>query len=169
MKSLLKYIILVLFVIATISCDNDNSSTDISGRVTKHTGCKNELKSNTVTGTPDSLSCVEYSYNSSSGILKLTHINAGFNCCPEELYCTISINQDTIIIQEYEQAALCRCNCLYNLEIEMLGLATDKYVLKFIEPYAGNSKKIIFDIDLSAGQEGSFCVVRNNYPWGREN
>ncbi len=168
MKSLFKYILFALFFIAITSCNNDNdnnNTTEISGSLTKHTDCKNDLKSNKVTGTPDSLSCVEYSYNSSSGILKLTHINAGFNCCPENLYCTISTSSDTIIIQEYEQAALCRCNCLYDLEIEILGLTTEKYVLKFIEPYAGDSKKIIFEIDLSAAQEGSFCVVRHNYPW----
>jgi hypothetical protein len=167
MKTKFLYILFVLIVLIISSCDNIiNDNSGISGKLKKYSECKNNLKSTEATNVLCNKSCVEYHYNSSTEILKLSHINAGFNCCPEKLYCTVTTNSDTIIIQEYEKAALCDCNCLYDLVIEIIGITPEKYVIKFIEPYAVNSKKIIFNVDFSAIQEGSFCVIRDKYPWG---
>jgi len=162
-----KYLSILFLLIVLYSCDKDNhESSDISGSLENYSECKNNLKSTNATDVLSNMSCIEYSYNSLSESLKLKHINAGFNCCPEKLYCTVTTNADTVIINEHEQAALCRCNCLYDLEIKIIGVNPKKYVIKFIEPYSGNSKKIVFNVDLTAEQEGIFCVVRSNYPWG---
>ena len=159
-------ILFLLIIIIAVSCDkiNDDSS-DITAKLISHTGCKNDLKSAAV-NTPDTLSCVKYIYDFTSGTLKLTHINAGFNCCPGKLTCTAVMHSDTIVISEYEEKADCRCNCLYDLEIEITEVNPQKYVICFVEPYAPDEEDLIFDVDLNKSPEGSFCVVRTNYPWG---
>jgi hypothetical protein len=153
-----------------ISCDKEQyhgQQPAITGQIIKNSTCKNNFKlasENPVT--PDTLSCTDYSYDSQNNKLTLKHINAGFNCCPEKLYCNVSLSKDTIIIHEFEKEALCDCNCLYDLDIEITGVVAKKYHIKFIEPYCGEQPQLIFEIDLSEETEGLFCVTRKRYPWG---
>jgi len=139
----------------------------LSGSLVSHSECKNGLRTaNSITNTSLNQSCIEYSFDASSNKLSLTHVNAGFNCCQDSLYCSISSSNDTITIQEYEKSPNCKCNCIYDLFIEVDGIEDGKHQIKFIEPYAGNMEPIIFEVDLKKETEGSFCVVRNGYPWG---
>jgi len=153
-----------VIVLLIFSCERDNQI--MTGKIINDSGCKNSKSGEFKTDTPDSLACVFYSYDKSESKLSVNHINAGFNCCPEKLFCNISLKGDTIIISESEKKTLCRCDCLYDLDIEITGVDAKEYNIKFIEPYAGNQEKIIFHLDLKNTTEGSFCVLRNQYPWG---
>jgi hypothetical protein len=137
----------------------------MSGKLLSYSDCKEKKSIDFTEGTPDSLSCVEYSFNPSESKLYLKHINAGFNCCPKGLYCNISLNNDTITIHEFENAHDCDCNCLYDLYIEINGAIIKKYQVKFIEPYCSEQEKLLFEIDLTNGNAGSYCVSRKQYPW----
>ncbi len=152
-----------------IHCETEtiNGSHKITGKLINSPSCKNDIKS-TYNGiiTPDSLSCVSYSYNELSKKLDINHINAGFNCCPKKIYCHINLMHDTIVIREFEAEALCDCDCLYDLHLEIYGLETGKYILKFIEPYRRHQKELISEIDLEKNKEGTFCAIRKEYPWG---
>lgn len=163
-------LILIFFFIGFISCEKGNDNTnqlDLSGKLIKNSTCKSDFKSGTSTiNTPDTLSCIEYSYDNSSNKLTIKHINSGFNCCPDSLYCDVKLNSDTIIIKEFEAAALCKCNCLYDLNIELNGVTSKKYQVRFIEPYIGEQEQLIFEIDLTKDIDGSFCLIRKQYPWG---
>jgi hypothetical protein len=99
-------------------------------------------------------------------VLTINHINAGFNCCPGNISCTNIINNDTIVISEKEESALCDCNCLFDLEIEISGLENKKYFLKFEEPYLHNQDELFFELNLSNQTNGTHCVERLQYPWG---
>jgi hypothetical protein len=88
-------------------CKENTEQLIISGQLIKHTSCKDNFKSASEI-TPDSLSCIDYYFDQNK--LSLKHINAGFNCCPERLWCNISLKNDTIIVQEFEKSALCDCN-----------------------------------------------------------
>ncbi len=172
MKRSFFYSICLFFWVALLlpgceKAEDENIQGQISGRLVSHTECKkfNRGKKDPPV-TPDSLSCIAYSYDPFNHTLQLTHINAGFNCCPDSLYCNISSVNDTLLIEEFEKAALCKCNCLYDLEITLLGISPQKYQVKFIEPYAGSQEKILFEMDLNEHTEGTFCVTRKNYPWG---
>lgn len=161
--------LITLFFIA--ACEKKASDEDqiISGRLISNSECKG-LKSIFLTSsTPDSISSVEYNYHASNNKLMLKHINAGFNCCPGILTCDFRLNADTIIIQEYEEVAQCHCDCLYDLTIEIDGIETKKYQIKFIEPYATNLAPLIFELDLTSIISGSYSVVRKQYPWGISN
>jgi len=133
-------------------CKEENDPQAITGKLTNHSECKN-FKSLMATGdTPDTLSCISFLYEASAKRMQLTHINAGFNCCPGKLWCDVS------------QA--CDCNCLFDLEMELSSIEIQEYVISFIEPYAGDQEPIIFTIDLASDTEGTHCVIRKEYPWG---
>jgi hypothetical protein len=161
--SVLAGLILMVFV---TGCETTKELV-LSGSLVLHSECKSGARAaNQIADKPDSLSCIEYYFDASSNKLNLNHINAGFNCCPDSLYCNITSSKDTIIIQEFEESFLCNCNCLYDLQIEVNGVKEGKYQIKFIEPYAGGMEPIVFEIDLKKETEGGFCIVRKSYPWG---
>ena len=176
MKTSIHLIMTFIFLIGLtllISCNEENGTEVqtpvMTGKLINNSACKSELKSSfDVAETADSLSCVQYSFDEANNQLTLTHINAGFNCCPDSIYVHTSLNGDTIIIEEYEIDGLCDCNCLYDLEIELDGVETKKYQIKFIEPYADSQQEILFEADLADYSEGEFCVTRKAYPWGIE-
>jgi len=133
-----------------------------------HSDCKNfNLKSATqyIDYGSDS-SCVSYSYNFQDKKLILKHINAGFNCCPGEIYCDIDIKNDTIFLKESEQKADCDCDCLYDVDIKISDIAKQKYIISINEPYCNDQEKILFEIDLTRNETGVYCVERTQYPWG---
>lgn len=163
--SLVTVSLIVLMIICCEKKDENDKQLTISGQLISNSTCKNDLKSRShIVETPDSLSCVEYSFDKENNKLTLKHINAGFNCCPDSLYCKVELISDTIQIQEFEKSALCGCNCLYDLDIEVTGIEIKKYEIKFVEPYVGDQIKLIFDIDLTKDLNGTYCVTRNQYP-----
>ena len=128
--------------------------------------CKGLKSAELIGNTPISQSCIEYSFNPTLQILTIKHLNAGFNCCPESLSCTAIYRNDTIIIQEFEKSMGCKCNCLYDLEMEVNGVEPGKYQLRIIEPYAGSQDKLNSELNLLKQKEGTWCVTRKQYPWG---
>jgi hypothetical protein len=162
------YLVLPVFIIIflILYCERDNNNQNITGELIKHSECKSSKNSIKTFDIPDNQSCINYLYEKSTGKLSLKHINAGFNCCPQKLYCTVTSSGDTIIIKESENAPACNCDCLFDLDIEINGVTSGKYQVKFVEPYSGSQEKIIFVIDLDDHPEGSFCVTRKQYPWG---
>lgn len=167
-KTIYSLLPVLLIGLMTTGCQRkDDKQLVITGELISNTACKNDLKSAfQIAGIPDSLSCVEYSFDNENNKLTIKHINAGFNCCPDRLYCKIELKGNTIIIQEFEKSANCDCLCLYDLDIEINGVYPKKYQLEFAEPYASEQNKLEFEIDLSKDTKGSFCVTRKHYPWG---
>lgn len=171
MKTILNLILLTIFIFLLPSCENEENSekpSTLTGELSSYSDCKSLKTVQVENDTPDSLSCVEYSFDPNTNLLTIQHINAGFNCCPENLYCDVTLNNDTIIIQEFESDGFCDCNCLYDLDIELNGIDSKKYQVKFIEPYATSNDEINFEIDLSKSTTGSYCLTRKYYPWGME-
>jgi hypothetical protein len=160
--------LVIIFLI--YSCEKENNKQmALKGQLISKSSCKSNLKSTIrITETPDSLSCIDYSFDNSINKLTIKHINAGFNCCPDSVYCNVSLNSDTIIINEIEQDGLCSCDCIYDLGIEINGINPKAYQIKLIEPYANDQAKLLFRIDLSKEMTGSFCVTRKEYPWGMQ-
>ncbi len=147
-----------------MSCEKESSNI---GGLINHTDCKDfSLKNTHINDYGTDTSCVMYSYNSQDKKLNLKHINAGFNCCPDKLFCEIDILADTVRIEEREKDALCSCNCLFDLDIVVNNIELEKYYIIFDEPYCGDQDKIMFEIDLTKDITGKFCVHRTVYPWG---
>jgi hypothetical protein len=164
--SMLSFAILV-FIAG--SCNNKEETPDpsgITGSLTNHSECKNFKAGDLKFTEPDTFSCVHYLYNESTHKLIMNHINAGFNCCPEKLYCEVSENNDTIIIREKEKDQGCDCICLFDLDIELSGIDQKSYFINFIEPYAEGQEELLFEMDLTENVEGEYCVIRKGFPWG---
>jgi hypothetical protein len=154
---------LVIFSLLLTGCETEKQQVTVT--LTDHTGCKG-LKSATDNDIPNTQSCINWSFDVSSGTLSLAHVNAGFNCCPGTLSCSIKITGDTLVITESEEAPMCDCDCLFDLFIDISGLEKQSYIIRIIEPYCGDQQKLIFEADLATEPEGSFCASRNQYPWG---
>jgi hypothetical protein len=170
MKTRIANIILSATLIFLLnSCGNKNENTDpngISGSIINHSECKGLNSGGLKSEYPDTVSCVHYNYDTANKTLTMKHINAGFNCCPEQIYCEISENNDTIIISEFEKEQSCNCNCLFDLDILLNGVEENIYFVRFIEPYVGGQEELIFQMDLTIGNENEYCVIRKGYPWG---
>jgi hypothetical protein len=103
MKHILISITIPIFlVILVIGCKEDTTRTtgdeqipDFQGRLTSNSECKRFQTASLLADNSDSMSCIEYSYDARSHKLIMKHVNAGFNCCPDSLYCLISLQNDT--------------------------------------------------------------------------
>ena len=138
------------------------------GRLVGRTDCKGSggVKTGTAAGPTSSQECIEYDYDG-RGVLRLKHVNAGFNCCPGTVSADIEISGDTIRISESESSSLCDCSCLYDLSYEIAALASGVYRISVIGPYQPEEgPPLEFLLDLDQASTGSFCVQRTQYPWG---
>ena len=163
----MRKIILILFPVffTLVSCNDENNPNieqSIAGKVVHSTGCKTS-KSLSI---ENNQSCLQYVYDEVSRTLHLTHVNAGFNCCPGDISCNINMANSVISIIEKEEAAMCNCNCLFDIDIDVYQVDKAKYTIKLVEPYVGDQEILEFDIDLNNTISGEFCVERNIYPWG---
>lgn len=158
----------LLFGMLLISCNKEKTENTIIGELVEHTDCKDYYSKSdyNISDYGSDTSCVYYSYDVQDKKLIFKHINAGFNCCPVNLFCEIDIINDTIKIKEKEEKAQCDCNCLYDLDINIFDIELKKYYISIDEPYLGNQEKILFEIDLALNREGEFLVTRTDYPWG---
>lgn len=135
------------------------------GRVISTTGCTSFQNPADAAGAAQS--CVQYRYDANRRVLELTHENAGFNCCPDDIGADISVRGGLIVISEWERNAPCDCNCLYDIEMVIEDLQPGAYTLSFEEPYrSSHDMELRFAIDLSTEPEGRICVPRTHYPWG---
>lgn len=170
MKTIVNNIIIAIVLIAAIFCctkePDPSGGMNLTATLFGNPQCKGLKSAELVGSRSNSQSCIEYSFNQTLKILTLKHINAGFNCCPESLSCTATNRNDTIVIQEFEKSMGCKCNCLYDLEMEVNGVEPGKYQLRIIEPYVGSQVQLNFELDLLKQKEGTWCVTRWVYPWG---
>ncbi len=159
-------IIIALFSLFTIACNkNENvENKQLNAELTNYSSCKRN-KSLTADEIPNTQSCIKYSYNESTKKLSIQHINAGFNCNIDGIGCNVSLKANTLTFEEYETGLNAKCNCIYDIDIEVNNLEKNSYTLKFIEPLIDVENRISFIIDLTSNTEGSYCVTRNNYPW----
>jgi hypothetical protein len=178
-RAIIRVFVISIITVFMVQCEsslpgdpvnNDHSDTiqnpNLSGSVINASDCKQFKAGNFAEELTDTLSCIEFIFNADSKSLLLLHQNAGFNCCPGSLSCSVNLSGDTLIIQEYEEEALCNCNCLYDLEIKVNGVEAKIYQLKFIEPYVWDMDKLEFEINLTTDVSGLHCVTRKKYPWG---
>ena len=152
------------FLIAVIlnGCQKETGNPTID--LTGSTDCKSLFKSEGEEGTQD---CIEYVF--SDNILTIKHVNAGFNCCPEEFIVNLAVNGDTLIITEREKESMCDCNCLFDLDYTLSDIARKTWWIRVKEQYVNPAEmdEIFFEANLRKDPEGSWCVKRTTYPWGQ--
>lgn len=149
-----------------IDCSKKSSSPDgpLQIEIQNISDCKSGYLARMTDGTPNDLDCIEYEYTV-DGVLRLDHINAGFNCCPE-IHAQIGIDNNVITIRETEISAQCLCQCLFDLDYRVTGLVPGVYTIVVIEPYLNDiDQRLEFEVDLTAAPSGTYCAHREHYPW----
>jgi hypothetical protein len=139
-----------------------------TGIVTGHSACKSHGGAAVAGSLSADMTCISYAYDG-SGVLSLTHGNAAFNCCPEQLLADFSFSGNTITVTEREtfNYGPCTCLCLFDLGMQVLNLPPGQYHILVVEPYlSGDDRPLDFMIDLSGAPSGTHCEERTQYPWG---
>lgn len=129
--------------------------------------CKTFQKGDATDSTPPNQDCIEYQYDGEN-VLSIKHINAGFNCCPDEIKAIVNIEDNIITIKEkeYLYSGGCYCLCLFDLDYDISGVSPEVYTIKVIEPYLPEGNEPLeFTVDLSSSTSGRYCVDRSGYPW----
>jgi len=138
--------------------------TNATGTLVNYTDCK-EFPS---FDTPPDKDCIEYQYDGEN-VLLLKHVNAGFNCCPDEILAGITIENNLITIEENESliSGGCDCLCLFDVNYEIRNLLPGEYTIRVNELYLLEGDELLeFTVDLGSSPLGSYCVDRDHYPWG---
>jgi len=158
------YLIQYLYAGGPAPCD----PVEFSGSITGNTGCK-YFDKGADTDTTNTWDCIEWSYDGVS-TLQIHHINAGLNCCPI-FAAEFSITENTITIEELDslEGGGCDCNCLFDIDYELVGVYPGVYTFHVIEPYIQPSdEELIFEMDLTEQTTGIECERRYFYPWNTE-
>ena len=147
----------------------------LAGYLTGHSGCKSNLvdgrpgDQTAATGNPsDNETCVVYSYDMDTEQLTFTHVNAAFNCCPDDFKADFVIDGHTITVTEDEVLVdPCLCLCLYDVDYLMTGLAPGVYDLVINEKYTADGPPLRVRIYLTESvTDETVCIPRDGYPWG---
>ncbi len=135
------------------------------GRLVRASGCGGDPSLTDDDTYATDLSCVEWRL-SEGGVLRLRHLNAGFNCCAE-IGADISVEEGLITIVEHESGPPCDCLCLYDIEYEFAGIPAGTHRVRFVELYTSSEDELLdFPVDFSVYPAGVQCAYRTHYPWG---
>lgn len=165
MKRITKLFVVLLMILAGITCrKQDSNPGPVSVSVVSDMKCKGADLLKTIGQGSDS-TCILYNCEGDS-VLVLKHINAGFNCCPENFTVGNELKGDSLIITEDDVKHGCKCNCLFDLDIRIRNLPKGAYHIRIVESYAGKAlSPLIFDVDLAVKPSGQYCVTRPEGWW----
>jgi hypothetical protein len=146
-------------------CNEPNGGNPL-GRIINTTGCKNDssARSGEIKSTDE---CIEFKFYEDYNLARLTHINAGFNCCPGKITAVIIGQKDSIFIYEEQAEAGCRCECLYDIDYELSKVEKKVYHIEIYGPITDGDAHppLSFDVDFSDSLNNCFCIERGFYPW----
>ena len=140
-----KYLIIMLgamLSLAGCTTDADNSvieEREIELKNFSNSGCKSRyVRTRSYYDTRKEVfnySCIH------EGYLYVTHQDAMFNCCPEALGASISVEDNQIKVGEYESDGYCDCICPFDLSYEIGPLVEGNTYVIYIG-YKNNESKV---------------------------
>jgi hypothetical protein len=139
-----------------------------SGSLTGYEGCLEFSQGGQTDSIPPDQDCILYQYDG-EGILLLEHVNAGFNCCPDEILADVNLQGNVITIEEdecLEPGGGCDCLCLFDVDYRIDDLPPGEYTIRVYGMYLLGAEIIEFTADLGTSPSGTNCVHRDFYPWG---
>ena len=150
------------------NCKKESETATLDCRVVSNTLCREIILdlnngSNTINRNE---SWIFFTYDNSTKTLKISHKNAGFNCCPGTFSVEVTNQGNCLTIDEKEELPGCHCLCLYDIDLEIYNVQPTSYKLKILELYIGDHNPLVGIIDLKNCTAGSFYIVRDFYPWG---
>lgn len=159
-KTLLLSALALFLLIGVTGCEKELSNENTQIKDFSYFGCKKN-KSDAVTGFAavkgfESNEYIEYKADA-DGYLHIKHVNAVFNCCPDTITATSSIDGNKISIVESETNPICNCICDYDLEYKLGPLSKRKYTLIFSRD---DQEYLRFNIDYNSSLKGRIVVPK---------
>lgn len=158
---------MVLLVLLLANCVDDSADSPLAPFITGSLVAVSEcggFPERLLPALPPDQSGVEWFYDG-EGTLRLSHINAAFNCCPK-ISCRITEIGNTITIKEIDEG-MCDCLCLTDAVYGIRTVSPGTYTIRFDEPYLEKGEQLL-EFSITLGTEpsgGDFVVDRNHYPW----
>lgn len=161
-----KYMIWIgtlLLLLAGAGCEKNirNKEEKIHVEEFSYSGCKDHLDVGNVSvrTAPENQEYVKYEGNS-DGYLSIRHINVVFNCCPDTIKATASIERGVLLITEKEIVPKCNCTCKYDLTYKIGPLTADrKYTLRI---YRGTLEYANFSFTYDKSLKNKIIIQKNN-------
>ena len=72
-------------------------------------------------------------------VILLKHFNAFYNCCPDDIAITMTVEGNVLQLKETEINVGCRCMCCYTVESEIGGVEPGEYTIEYCWNYPGTS------------------------------
>ncbi len=164
MKKLLLFGVIALFLSVMGGCEKEQKKTvkrkeKLEIKNFSHTDCK---KSAYYIEKSNQRSREEYlELKADRKYLRVRHIDALLNCCPEEIIATSKISNDTLYIREKEKSPHgCDCACLYDLDYKIGKLDYTKYYVVLTmrrskEPY------LEFELDFNENYNNTIYIKKH--------
>lgn len=135
-----KTLFYLLFVLAgcvgVTACSSDDDGAKDGGRIgvknVYTTGCKTGGMQEASNGTDAAYALdgaeeyIEYK-SKADGYVYVTHVNAMFNCCSEEIKVGVTISGNNIVVTEDETSSACNCVCPFDVSYEIGKLVPGQY------------------------------------------
>jgi len=148
--------VLTVFISFT-GCENNDvtNSKTLEVKDLTYEGCKEQKNIS------DSIEeYIEY-YTIDSNYLAIKHVNAIFNCCPEEINIKAKIENSKIFYNSFHKVDGCRCYCLYDTYCKIGPLSFSEYTFK-VNTY-GIDEPIELTLDFSQATQGKYTIERDEY------
>ena len=167
-KTILTTLILAA-ILALAACSDDPQEPAPEpgpvGSLVDASGCKNKDGHEDPPVLPNDRGFLFWSYNADTGLLRVNHVNAGLNCCPEYT-ASIALAGDQLTVTETETEGLCDCLCLFDFAFEVTNLPVGVYEITVDEEYLEPENDILAGIiDLTQAEFGTIEAARRHYPW----
>lgn len=159
--------LLVIPIMVGCGDDPENPSPEPGpvGQLVDATECKNKDRSDDPPVLPADRGFLFWSYDLDSGLLRIEHVNAALNCCPEYT-ATVTIVGNRLMITETEIQGMCHCLCLYDFAFEVTGLPVGVYEITVDEECLDPKDPLLEGfIDLTQAEFGTIQAIRGHYPW----
>ncbi len=63
--------------------------------------------------------------------IHITHFNASYTCCPQDIAVTLTVDGNILRLTEREIPPVCRCLCCYTIESEIDGVEPGEYTIEY--------------------------------------
>lgn len=159
----------LLLMTLVAGCDDESTGPgnqqQITGTLVAHSDCGGfDAGVDAFQSITSSQSAVAWEWDG-EGTLKLRHLNAAFNCCPE-ISCEFAFDENIITVLENDDGQ-CDCLCLFDADFQITGLTVGLYTIKFSEMYLEDGDlPLEFSVSLGASAAVDTVIVnRDHYPW----
>jgi len=164
-KRFLTLSVVSLAMMLAVGCSNDDAGSEEQSPIEQQgepknysvSGCKS--RSATRTDSPFGEESVEYQNSEKVGYLRISHINALFNCEPGQILTDVSFQDGLFVVVEKEEQSMANCICPYDLAYDIGPLSDGKeYTVSIRRERTEGSEVVKFNFTYSPNVRGQISI-----------